>query len=151
MEADKVHILIADDDEGHLILVQDTLRAIGLDNPVLTFRDGQEILDFLHGVHPRHHFDPHASHLLLLDIRMPKLDGVQTLARIKNDRALRKLPVIMLTTTDDPREVSRCHELGCSHYLTKPIDVSQFSQAISGVGLSISLLRPRAKDVEFVK
>jgi CheY-like chemotaxis protein len=148
MEAEKVTILIADDDEGHLILVQDTLRSSGLDNPMLTFRDGQEVLDFLHGVHPLHRFNPHSSHLLLLDIRMPKLDGVQTLARIKNDGTLKKLPVIMLTTTDDPREVSRCHELGCSHFLTKPVDISQFSRAINGVGLSISLLRPRTNGIE---
>jgi len=144
MEAEKVIILIADDDEGHLILVQDTLRSLGLDNPMLSFRDGQEVLDFLHGVHPRHRYDPQASHLLLLDIRMPKLDGVQALTRIKQDHDLAKLPVIMLTTTDDPREVNRCHELGCGHYLTKPVDVSQFSQAIQGVGLSISLLKPRS-------
>jgi len=65
MEAEKVTILIADDDEGHLILVQDTLRSGGLDNPMLTFRDGQEVLDFLHGVHPRHRFDPDTSHLFV--------------------------------------------------------------------------------------
>jgi len=79
---------------------------------------------------------------------MPKLDGVQTLSRIKNDGVLSKLPVIMLTTTDDPREVSRCHELGCSQFLTKPVDIGQFSQAVHGVGLSISLLKTRSSVAE---
>ena len=137
---EKVILLIADDDEGHLILVQDTLRGAGMDNPMWIFHDGQEVLDFLHGVHPKYRFDPNVSHLLLLDIRMPKLDGVETLARIKSDLGLRRLPVIMLTTTDDPREVGRCHELGCNHYLTKPVDIGKFTEAVAGLGMVFSLL-----------
>ena len=141
MDFDQFTILIADDDEGHVILVQDNLRGSGLKNPMLTFGDGQELMDFLHGVHPNHRFDATASYLLLLDIRMPRMDGVETLRRIKSDPRLKKLPVIMLTTTDDPREVDRCHELGCSCYLTKPVDYSQFAETISRLGLFISLMK----------
>jgi CheY-like chemotaxis protein len=135
MQQGNFTILITDDDEGHTILVQDSLRRGGLENAMLTFGDGHELLDFLHGLHPQHRFDPHTQYLLLLDIRMPKLDGVETLRRIKGDPALKNLHVIMLSTTDDPREVSRCHELGCSSYLMKPVDFALFANATGGMGL----------------
>jgi len=72
---------------------------------------------------------------------MPKVDGVEVLRRIKADPELRPLPVIMLTTTDDPREVARCHELGCNNYLVKPVDYEKFSEAITQLGLFISLVQ----------
>ena len=71
---------------------------------------------------------------------MPKLDGVEVLRRIKSDPELRKLPVILLTTTDDPREVSRCHALGCNNYIVKPVDYERFADAIRNLGLFISLV-----------
>jgi CheY-like chemotaxis protein len=141
MNFENFTILITDDDEGHVILVQDNLRASGIANPMFTFGDGQELMDFLQGVHPQHRFDGGASYLLLLDIRMPRMDGVEALRRIKSDTRLKKLPVIMLTTTDDPREVDRCHELGCNCYLTKPVDYSQFAETINRLGLFISLMK----------
>ena len=79
-------------------------------------------------------------YLVLLDIRMPKVDGIEVLRRIKEDQELRKLPVIMLTTTDDMREVQRCHELGCNVYIQKPVDYDRFAEAIRRLGLFITLL-----------
>ncbi len=70
------------------------------------------------------------SYLLLLDIRMPKVDGVEVLRIIKEDSELSKMPVIMVTTTDDPREVNQCHKLGCSNYVTKPVEYGQFVDAV---------------------
>jgi CheY-like chemotaxis protein len=81
------------------------------------------------------------NYLVLLDIRMPKVDGVEVLRRIKADPELRRLPVIMLTTTDDAREVSRCHELGCSVYLQKPVDYEKFAEAMRRLGLFIMLMQ----------
>jgi CheY-like chemotaxis protein len=130
-----ITILIADDDEGHVILVQDSLRSFGLDNPIICFGDGQEVLDFIHGVHPKHRLDVNSSYLLLLDIRMPKVDGVETLRRIKSDPRFRKMPIIMLSTTDDPMEVTRCLELGCGGYVTKPVDYPKFAAAMQDIGL----------------
>jgi CheY-like chemotaxis protein len=71
---------------------------------------------------------------------MPKVDGVEVLKRLKADKDLRKLPVIILTTTDDPREVARCHDLGCSIYLQKPIDYGKFADAMRQLGMFITLL-----------
>jgi CheY-like chemotaxis protein len=89
---------------------------------------------------PGPHRNLDSSYLLLLDIRMPKVDGVEVLRQLKADDELRKLPVIMLTTTDDPREVQRCHALGCSSYIVKPVDYDRFAEAIKNLGLFISLV-----------
>lgn len=129
-------ILIVDDDEGHAILIRENLAAAGLDNPIRHFRDGQAILDFFFKDPPR----VAETFLVLLDIRMPKVDGIEVLRRIKSHPELRKLPVIMLTTTDDSREVMRCHELGCNVYMQKPVDYDRFSEAIRRLGKFVPLL-----------
>lgn len=133
-------VLIAEDDEGHAILIQQTLREAGLCNRVLHFTDGQAILDFLFRRGPGPHCQANQAYVLLLDIRMPKVNGVEVLRQMKTNDELRKLPVIMLTTTDDPGEVARCHELGCSVYIQKPVDYDRFSEAIRRLGLFIMLL-----------
>ena len=129
-------ILIVDDDEGHAILIRENLEAAGLTNRMEHFRDGQAILDFFGK-------DAHRvaqSYLILLDIRMPKVDGIEVLRRLKADPELCKLPVIMLTTTDDSREVERCYELGCNVYIQKPVDYERFAEAIQRLGLFVTLL-----------
>src|SRR5579862_924239 len=103
----EVVILVAEDDEGHARLIQKNLSRAGLHNPIQRFANGQEALDFLFRRGPGPHRGGDTSYLLLLDIRMPKVDGVEVLRQIKSDPELRKMPVIMLTTTDDPREVER--------------------------------------------
>ncbi|MGP8198242.1 MAG: response regulator [Limisphaerales bacterium] len=136
----EVVVLIADDDLGHIRLIEKNLRRAGLHNPIERFDNGQDILDFLFGRGERHRARE-ASYLLLLDIRMPKVDGVEVLRQIKSDPELKKVPVIMLTTTDDPREVEHCHELGCSNYVVKPVDYEKFSEAIKQFGLFIALVQ----------
>lgn len=137
----EVVILIADDDAGHTRLIEKNLQRAGLHNSILRFENGQDILDFLfrRGEGPKRAFD--IPYLLLLDIRMPKVDGVEVLRQLKADPELRKLPVSMLTTTDDPREVARCHELGCSNYIVKPVGYEKFAEAIQQFGLFISLVQ----------
>jgi len=137
----EVVILIADDDAGHARLIEKNLQRIGLHNAILRFENGQGILDFLFRRTQKPKLTGDTAYLLLLDIRMPKVDGVEVLRQIKADAELRKLPVIMLTTTDDPREVARCHELGCSSYIVKPVDYDKFSEAIKQLGLFISLVQ----------
>jgi CheY-like chemotaxis protein len=78
---------------------------------------------------------------------MPKLYGVQVLERIKGTPHLRNMPVIMLTTTDDPREVERCHELGCNSYITKPVVFSSFVETLRRLGLFLLVIQvPRISD-----
>jgi CheY-like chemotaxis protein len=137
----EVVILIADDDAGHARLIEKNLQRAGLHNSLVRFENGQEILDFLfcRGNGPKR--APDTSYLLLLDIRMPKVDGVEVLRQLKADPDLRKIPVSMLTTTDDPREVARCHEFGCNNYIVKPVDYDKFAEAIKNIGLFMSVVQ----------
>ena len=129
-------ILIVDDDEGHAILIRENLEAAGLRNPIEHFRDGQAVLDFF----SQWQRNDAESFLVLLDIRMPKVDGIEVLGRLKADAELSKLPIIMLTTTDDSREVERCYELGCNVYIQKPVDYDRFAEAIRRLGMFMSLV-----------
>ncbi len=133
-------ILIVDDDEGHALLVRNNLEESGLSNRIEHFRDGQTVLDFLFRRGPGPRREEGQAYLVLLDIRMPKVNGIEVLRQLKANSELHKLPVIMLTTTDDPREVELCHELGCNIYIQKPVDYDKFAEAIRRLGLFITLL-----------
>jgi CheY-like chemotaxis protein len=131
----EVVILIAEDDEGHATLIKKNLRRAGIVNSILHFKDGQEILDYLFRRGAGPHWKQGTAIVVLLDIQMPKIDGVEVLRQIKHHDELCKIPVIMITTTDDPREVERCHAIGCSNYVTKPVDYEKFVAVIRQLGL----------------
>jgi len=136
---EEVVILIAEDDEGHALLIRKNLLRAKISNTIIHFKDGQEVLDFLfQRTEPCR--KPGTAYLLLLDIRMPKVDGVEVLRQIKLDPVLCKMPVTMLTTTDDPKEVLHCHELGCNNYVTKPIEYDKFVDTVSQLGLFFSVV-----------
>ncbi len=137
----EVVILIAEDDEGHAGLIKKNFNRSGITNEILHFSDGQLLLDFLTCKGKGRHRVPNAAYLLLLDIRMPKIDGVEALKQMKADDELKKIPVIMITTTDDPREVENCHAIGCSNYITKPIEYENFIKAIRQLGLFLSIVQ----------
>jgi CheY-like chemotaxis protein len=139
--AREVVILVAEDDAGHARLIEKNLTRAGLRNPIVRFDNGQAVLDYLfrRGSGPQRACE--ISYLLLLDIRMPQVDGIEVLRQVKQDAELRKIPVIILTTTDDPREVERCHTIGCSSYIVKPVDYNKFAEAITGLGLYLSLVQ----------
>lgn len=132
-------IIVAEDDLGHFTLIQKNLFRMGFRSRILHFLDGQQTLDFLfcRGDGPQR--DLSISYLLLLDIRMPKVDGIEVLRQIKEDPELHSIPVIMLTTSDDEASIKRCRELGCNDYIVKPLDVPNFIQAIHKAGLSLLL------------
>ncbi len=135
-----VVILVTEDDEGHAGLIGKNLTRAGIMNEILNFTDGQQVLDFLRREGGGPHRTVDTAYVLLLDISMPKVDGIEVLTQVKADPELRKLPVIMITTTDDPREVERCHSLGCSSYITKPVDSERFVNAVRQLGLFLSVV-----------
>jgi CheY-like chemotaxis protein len=135
-----VTILLVEDDPGHTRLIEKNLRRANIKNEIHFATNGQEALDYLFG-EGEYENKHHAGHLLvLLDLNMPVLDGYQVLQRMKGDERTKRIPVIILTTTDDPREVSRCYELGCNVYITKPVDYEQFSEAIRKLGLFLMVV-----------
>jgi CheY-like chemotaxis protein len=130
-----VTILLVEDDPGHSRLIEKNLRRANIKNEIAFATNGQEALDYLfcEGAYAN---NEHTAHLLvMLDLSMPVLDGYQVLERMKNDERSKRIPVVVLTTTDDPREVKKCYELGCNVYITKPVDYDQFSDAIRKLGL----------------
>lgn len=139
--SEEVNIIIAEDDEGHAVLIMKNLREAGFKNNFLLFSDGQEVLDFLFMRGKGPHRVSGKAYLLLLDIRMPKVDGVAVLRQIKENSELSKLPVIMVTTTDDPREIENCHNIGCNIYMTKPVDYEKFIDAVRKLGLFLKVVK----------
>jgi CheY-like chemotaxis protein len=138
---EEVVILIVEDDDGHARLAEKNLRRAGIKNDITRFKDGQEILDFLRRKGEGRMRKDQTAYLLLLDIRIPKIDGIEVLRQIKQHDELRKIPVIMLTTMDDPREVDACHQLGCSHYIVKPVEYDKFSEVLGQLGLFLKIVQ----------
>jgi len=134
-------ILIAEDDDGHAELIMTGLKESGICNHMIRFVDGKETWDFISGKGKNMVIDRNKSYLLLLDINMPKMDGVEVLERIKSNDELKNLPIIMLTTTDDPREVENCYALGCNIYVTKPVDFVKFAETLKRLGLFIQVVK----------
>jgi CheY-like chemotaxis protein len=137
--AETVSIIVVEDDDGHAALIERNLRRAGLNNPLVRFRDGQEVLDFFFGDSPA--AVVLSECVLLLDINMPKVDGIDVLRRLKGDQRTALIPTIILTTTDDPREIERCYQLGCNVYITKPVEYEAFIDAIRRLGFFLQIVR----------
>ena len=137
----EVVILEAEDEEGHADLIRRNLSRAGITNKLLLFKDGQEISDFLFRNGDGPHREPGIRYVLLLDIRMPKVSGTEILRKIKADAELRKMPVIMITTSDDPYEIELCHKLGCNNFITKPVEYEAFANAIRQLGQFLSVVQ----------
>jgi CheY-like chemotaxis protein len=142
MNPEAVTILLVEDDDGHATLIEKNLRRAGLSNNFLRFRDGQEVLEHFAQSNACTSGSPEEPCcLVLLDINMPRVNGIEVLRHLKANAATEKIPVIMLTTTDDPREVDRCYELGCNVYVTKPVEYEPFLEAIKRLGLFLQVVK----------
>lgn len=139
-------ILLAEDDEGHAALVRRNLKRAGIVNTIVHVPDGREALDYVRCEGAYTERVQQTPLLMLLDINMPRLDGIETLRQLKADDETKRVPVIMLTTTDEPREIARCYDLGCSVYITKPVEYDRFVEAIRQLGLFLQVVQvpPRA-------
>jgi CheY-like chemotaxis protein len=131
-----VTIVMIEDDEGHARLIEKNIVRAGVTNPIVHFSNGSKALHYLeqNGHSAR-------SLLVLLDLNLPDMTGIDILQKLKNDEGLRRAPVIVLTTTDDKREIERCYELGCNVYITKPVEYEHFANAIRQLGLFFSVIQ----------
>lgn len=136
-----VTIVIAEDDDGHARLIEERLSDAGVLNPMVRLRDGMETLNFFFRRGSGPQAEEARGYLLLLDIKMPGLDGIRVLKQLKQDEKTKTLPVVMLTTTDDPRDIETCYKAGCNNYLTKPVAFPQFADVIRRLGLFISVMK----------
>lgn len=132
-------ILIAEDDEGHYTLMRRNLQRSGLINEIIRFQDGQELLDYANCLKQDETLNSR-PHLLFLDIRMPKVDGLDALEKIKRDPIIRRMPVIVITTAADSRAVEHCHQLGCCMYLVKPVEYEKFVEMMQKIGNFLSII-----------
>ncbi len=131
-------ILLVEDDPGHARLVEKNLRRANIQNEIILLNDGQVAIDLL--FHNEQLLDKPL--LMLLDLNMPVLDGYQVLQRMKNDSRTKNIPVIILTTAEDAQELARCYDLGCTLYLTKPLDYNRFCELIQELGAFLSVWQP---------
>ena len=129
-------ILVAEDEDGHFALIQRNLYRAGLDNQIVRFSDGQQVLDFFQNDVSRQH----SRYILLLDLRMPKVSGFEVLAHLKSDIHLKAIPVIVLTTANTPQDIQRCHELGCALYIVKPVEYESLVDAIQRIGSFLKVI-----------
>ena len=136
-----VVIAMVEDDEGHARLIEKNLRRAGVNNEIVPLSDGTSALDFLFGSDGSGLANKGRPLLILLDLNLPDMSGIDILKRLKENEHLRVLPVVVLTTTDDKGEIQRCSDLGCNVYVTKPVDYEKFANAIQQLGLFMYVMQ----------
>jgi CheY-like chemotaxis protein len=136
-----VTIIMIEDDEGHARLIERNIRRSGVNNEIKPFTNGTEAIDYLFGPDGTGSIHKNEALLVLLDLNLPDMSGIDILRRVKENRYLKYAPVVVLTTTDDEHEIKRCYELGCNVYITKPVNYESFANAIRQLGLFFSVIQ----------
>ncbi len=133
-------VLLVEDDPGHARLIEKNMRRLNIANDMITITDGQSAVDFLFN-RGKYANTQRPKHLIvLLDLNLPILNGYEILKQIKGSDETRRIPVIVLTTTEDSHEIARCYKLGCNVFITKPVDYEKFADAIEKLGLFLSIV-----------
>ena len=140
-DAKPVTIIMIEDDEGHARLIEKNIRRAGVNNEIIPFTNGTEALSYLFGPDGSGNVSAGRSLLVLLDLNLPDMTGVDILDKVKNNVHTKRSPVVVLTTTDDSREIQRCYDLGANVYITKPVDYDGFAHAIRQLGLFFAVIQ----------
>jgi CheY-like chemotaxis protein len=136
MTADEIDILLVEDNDDDMELALHTLRRERLANKIFVARDGEEALDFLfcRGAFAQRSFG-HPPKLVLLDLKVPKVDGIEVLRQIKADDRTRSIPVVIMTSSKEERDIVNGYSLGANSFIQKPVDFDQFRDTVRQVGL----------------
>jgi CheY-like chemotaxis protein len=140
-QGNPVTIIMVEDDEGHARLIEKNIRRAGVNNQVIPFTNGTEALTYLLGEDGSGEVSARRHMLVLLDLNLPDMTGVDILEKVKSNQHTKRSPVVVLTTTDDQREIQRCYDLGANVYITKPVDYENFANAIRQLGLFFSVIQ----------
>jgi DNA-binding response OmpR family regulator len=135
-----VTIVMIEDDEGHARLIERNIRRSGINNEIVPFSNGTDALKYLLGTGTSVARRGEAL-LILLDLNLPDMTGLDILRQVKENSDLKCVPVVVLTTTDDTHEIKRCYELGCNVYIVKPVNYENFAHAIRQLGLFFSVIQ----------
>jgi DNA-binding response OmpR family regulator len=136
-----VTIIMIEDDEGHARLIERNIRRSGVNNEIMPFSNGTEAARYLFGPDGSGINHKGRALLILLDLNLPDMTGIDILKQIKDNKYLKTTPVVVLTTTDDSHEIKRCYDLGCNVYITKPVNYESFANAIRQLGLFFSVIQ----------
>jgi CheY-like chemotaxis protein len=136
-----VTIIMIEDDEGHARLIERNIRRSGINNEIIPFTTGTAAINYLFGADGTGDEHNGQALLILLDLNLPDMTGIEILRKVKENKVLKSAPVVVLTTTDDSHEIRRCYELGCNVYITKPVNYESFANAIRQLGLFFSVIQ----------
>lgn len=136
MNYNDVEILFADDNVDDATLTMHALKKGGLTNTIFHVKDGAEALDFMYcrGIYAVRNIQKHPK-LILLDLKMPKVSGIEVLEKLKSDDNHKIIPIVMLTSSKEDPDVKRCYELGANSYIVKPVESVNFFNTIKDLGL----------------
>lgn len=129
-----VEVLLVEDDPADVALVQHAFRKHHLTNPVHVVRDGAEALEFVFRTDRYASRSDAVPYVVLLDLKLPLVDGIEVLRRIKGDPTTRSIPVIMLTSSREDRDLTECYQLGVNSFIVKPVDFAQFDDIVRQLG-----------------
>ena len=139
--SEHVLIVMVEDDEGHARLIEKNIRRAGVLNDIRSFENGTKAVEYLFGPDGTGQVSSGRAMLIMLDLNLPDMSGVDILRRVKENEHLKRTPVVVLTTTDDEREIKRCYDLGANVYITKPVNYESFANAIRQLGLFFSVIQ----------
>lgn len=141
MRAQRIEILLVEDNENDIELTLHALRKDDIAHKIQVVRDGAEALDYLQakGSYEGRNADD-LPKVVLLDLKLPKINGIEVLRAIRDDPRLHSLPVVALTSSAEEPDIQRCYELGVNSFIVKPVDFKQFSETVRQLGLYWVLL-----------
>jgi two-component system response regulator len=133
---EEIEVLLVEDNAGDAEMTIRALKKSNLANKLLHLKNGAEALDFIFG-EGKYAGRPveQKPKVILLDLKMPKVGGIEVLKKIRSDERTRKIPVVILTSSNEDPDIAACHELGVNNYVVKPVEFEEFQKAISGLGL----------------
>jgi two-component system, response regulator len=144
MNDSPIELLLVEDNPADQELTLHVLKRHNLANRVKIARDGAEALEFLFGSDSEPRTEETVPRIILLDLKLPKVSGIEVLGRLKADPRTKHIPVVVLTSSRQDADLARCYELGVNSYVVKPVDFGQFAEAVRQLGLYWLLLNQDA-------